>query len=189
MPLLVPPVVPPGGLSCHDQPTLTVDELVVRPWKASDAGGVTAAYRDPDIQRWHARAMTSSEAVEWVLSWRERWSAETRAEWAIVSEGQLVGRVGFRELNLVEGLGEAAYWVMPAARGRGVAARALTAVTEWMFEHAGFHRMELFHSTQNSGSCRAATKAGYDYEGTARSKTLHADGWHDMHLHGKVRGR
>jgi len=71
-------------------------------------------------------------------------------------------------LNLAEGLGEVAYWVLPEARGRGVAPRALRAMSTWLFVHVGLHRIELAHSTRNTGSCRVAIKAGYVLEGTKR---------------------
>jgi RimJ/RimL family protein N-acetyltransferase len=35
---------------------------------------------------------------------------------------------------------------------------------------------------------RVAAKAGFTAEGTLRSALLHADGWHDMHLHARVQG-
>ena len=35
---------------------------------------------------------------------------------------------------------------------------------------------------------RVAAKAGFTAEGTLRSALLHADGWHDMHLHARVLG-
>jgi RimJ/RimL family protein N-acetyltransferase len=189
VPDLVQPVVPSGELRRHAQPVLTVEELVVRPWEPTDAAAVASAYDDPDIRRWHGRTMTDREALDWVLSWSQRWAAETGAGWAVVDSGILVGRVGFRTLDLVAGVGEAAYWVVPAARGRGVAARTLSAVTHWMFERIGFHRMTLLHSTHNDASCRVAQKAGYAYEGTAYQAGRHADGWHDMHLHARVRAK
>lgn len=186
VPALVPPVVAPGSLRGREQPSLTVDELTLRPWQDADAPAVAAAYGDPEIQRWHARTMTEQEALDWVRGWPERWSAETGAGWAVVDGVGLVGRVGFG-LNLPEGHGEAAYWVVPGARGQGIAARALTAVTGWMFDEVGLHRLRLLHSTANLASCRVATKAGYVFEGTARSEARHVDGWHDMHVHACVR--
>src|SRR3954471_23294800 len=134
MPSLVAPFISPGALRRHEQPTFMIDELVVRPWELSDVPGVMSAYRDPAIQKWHARTMTETEALDWVRSWSHRWSAETGAGWAVDGPGGLVGRVGFRALNLAEGLAEAAYWVLPDARGLRVAPRSLTAVTNWMFE-------------------------------------------------------
>ncbi|MEP6464607.1 MAG: GNAT family N-acetyltransferase [Frankiaceae bacterium] len=124
--------------------------------------------------------MTEHEAEAWVASWSQRWSAETGAGWAVCEGDALLGRVGLRALDLAEGVGEAAYWVLPAARGRGVASRALLNVSAWLFTHIGLRRIELAHSTRNEGSCLVASKAGYAMEGTKRQQALHEDGWHDM---------
>jgi [ribosomal protein S5]-alanine N-acetyltransferase len=40
----------------------------------------------------------------------------------------------------------------------------------------------------NQASCRVGAKAGYELEGIMRGALLHADGWHDMHLHARVAG-
>ena len=68
----------------------------------------------------------------------------------------------------------------------GGAPAAVEALCTWAFGEAGFHRLELQHSTGNTASCRVADKCGFSLEGTRRSSLLHADGWHDMHLHGRV---
>jgi ribosomal-protein-alanine N-acetyltransferase len=186
MPVLVPPVVPAGALSSRSQPVLTAGELVIRPWQPSDAEQVSRAYADPDIQRWHGRSMTHDEALQWIESSHERWSIEAGADWAVADELGLVGRVGLRTLDLREGAAETAYWVVPAARGRAIASRAVAAMTTWLFEELGLHRLSLLHSVQNAASCRVADKARFDLEGTLRSQVLHADGWHDMHIHARV---
>jgi RimJ/RimL family protein N-acetyltransferase len=186
-PVLVEPVIPPGGLSRHPQPTLTVDELVIRPWRPGDAPAVEAAYADPVIQQWHARSMTAAEAAAWVDEQPRRWVEETGAGWAVTDEESLVGRVGFRTFDLAAGSAETGYWVLPHARGRAIAPRVLTTVTRWLFEEVGFHRVNLNHSVRNPASCRVAEKAGFAVEGTARRQLLHPDGWHDMHLHARVR--
>lgn len=161
VPDLVGPVVPAGRLRDQIQPNLAIDELTLRPWRKADAPGVFRAYQDPAIQRWHVRSMTEHEAEAWVASWSQRWSAETGAGWAVCEGDALLGRVGLRALDLAEGVGEAAYWVLPAARGRGVASRALLNVSAWLFTHIGLHRIELAHFTRNEGSCLVASKAGY----------------------------
>jgi RimJ/RimL family protein N-acetyltransferase len=189
VPQLVAPVVPAGGLSRLAQPVLAVDELVLRPWRADDVPAVVAAYRDPDIQRWHVRSMTEREAEAWVLSWAEKWRTETGAGWAVVDQDAVVGRTGLRALDLAEGHGEAAYWVTATARGRGIGARALSVVCEWMFAEVGLNRIELEHATANVASCHVALAAGFAGEGTRRRAVRHADGWHDMHGHARLNPR
>jgi ribosomal-protein-alanine N-acetyltransferase len=186
MPDFVAPVVPAGRLARRPQPEIRVDELLLRPWSAADVPALVEAYADPDIQRWHVRSMSSQEAFEWASSWERQWAEETGASWAIDLDGVLAGRMCVRRLDLAQGEGEAAYWVVPRARGRGVATRALQAVTEWMFTQVGLHRVYLEHSTRNQASCRVASGSAFRAEGTRRSAGLHLDGWHDMHLHARV---
>ncbi len=75
--------------------------------------------------------------------------------------------------------------MLPEARGTGTAPRAVEAVAAWAFA-LGLHRLTLQHSVHNQASCRAAGKLGFAYEGTARSAHLHADGWHDVHVHARA---
>jgi RimJ/RimL family protein N-acetyltransferase len=188
MPDLIPAALPAGRMRDRPQPTLQVGELVLRPWQAGDVAAVVEAYRDPEIQRWHVRSMTEDEALAWVTSWPDRWQAETGAGWAVTRPDGLVGRVGFRTVNLAEAQAEVAYWTMPEVRGQHIATRAVRAVSDWMFEAVGLHRIELSHSTRNAASCRVAERAGFGYEGTRRQQGWHADGWHDMHLHARLSG-
>lgn len=190
MPFLVPPVLPAGTFAKSAQPTLPAEGgLTLRPWTPADAPALVAALRDPAIQQWHRRrADSEDEARSWISAWCVEWDAETNAHWAVVDAATdtLVGRAALRSVDLAEGQAEAGYWTAPAARGTGVAARAVTAMTRWAFEDVGFHRLELWHSTANPASCRVAQKTGYRLEGTRRSALRHPDGWHDMHLHARV---
>jgi RimJ/RimL family protein N-acetyltransferase len=187
MPSLTEPVVAVGRMRSLPQPTLNTDDLVIRPWQLDDAAAVLEAYRDPAIQRWHLRTMTDlAEAASWIDAWPDRWNQETGADWAVSTGGTVVGRVGIKRLDLWDGIGELAYWVMPAARGRNTAARAVAAVTGWSFEVLGLHRLELIHAIANHASCRVAAKAGFHPEGTMLRQGHHADGWHDMHQHARL---
>ncbi|MDO0928515.1 GNAT family N-acetyltransferase [Streptomyces sp. TG1A-8] len=192
MPSLIRPVLATGSLNRAPQPTLPADGgLVLRPWRAEDAPAVHEAYQDPLLHQWHGRSSgCEQEAAGWIARWRASWETERGAQWAVADGGtdELLGRVALRQVLLGDGVAEVAYWTVARARGRGVAVRATTALTRWALEDVGFHRLELMHSTANRASCRVATKAGFAPEGTRRSALLHPDGWHDMHLHARVRG-
>ncbi|WP_181139674.1 GNAT family N-acetyltransferase [Streptomyces sp. Ru71] len=192
MPYLTQPVLPAGTLSRTPQPTIPTDDgLVLRPWRAQDAPAVYEAFQDPVIHQWHVRSADSEEEVRgWIAEWQRAWAGERTAQWAVAdADGdRLLGRVGLRQIELLDGAAEVAYWTHAAARGRGVAARATRALARWALEEIGFERLELLHAVRNEASCRVAAKAGFALEGTKRRALLHPDGWHDMHLHARVRG-
>ncbi|RMI32820.1 GNAT family N-acetyltransferase [Nocardia stercoris] len=169
------------------QPTLTTtDGLVLRPWAVSDAPEVYAAFQDPAIQRWHVRTAESVAQVEsWIEQWRTAWQRGD-GQWAVTAAGELAGRIGLRHSDLGEGATELAYWTAPAWRGRAIAPRAASFLTEWAFTDPGFERVQLRHSVHNEASCRVAAKCGFAFEGTLRGAGRHADGRHDMHLHARL---
>jgi RimJ/RimL family protein N-acetyltransferase len=187
-------------MAARPQPVIRADGLALRPWRRSDCAVVVGAYADPAIRRWHCRSMSDYEAEAWIDGWAGRWRSETDAGWAVVEAGPglveagaglveawpVVGQFSLRHIDLAEGLAQVSYWVLPGARGRRVAPRALSAGAAWSFATLGLHRVEVSHSTGNLASCRVAEFAGFPAEGTKRGSALHADGWHDMHLHARL---
>ena len=145
-----------------------------------------AAYADPDIQRWHTRSMTPDEAAAWIAHWPVRWTEETGAGWALTVDDEAVGQISLRGLVHADGVTDVSYWVLPEARGRGVATSALSTLSTWAFAVLDVHRIVVDHSTANPASCTVATRAGFRLEGNKRQDALHLDGWHDMHLHARL---
>ncbi|MEY9878002.1 RimJ/RimL family protein N-acetyltransferase [Streptacidiphilus sp. MAP12-33] len=188
--LSTPPVLPPGSLARSPQPVLpAAGGLSLRPWQPDDAAAFLSAYQDPEIRRWHTRRPASKARVlEWFDRYRQDWQQERGGHWAVTRDGgEVLGRIAMGSVNLEEAIAGIGYWVLPAARGAGVATAALSALSAWAMKGVGFHRLHLDHSTRNLASCRVATKAGYLPEGVMRSAGLHDDGRHDMHLHARVR--
>lgn len=189
--LSTPPVIEAGALSARPQPVLpAAGGLLLRPWEEADAPVFLSAYTDGELRRWHTRRPASEAQIAgWFDGYREDWERERGAHWAVTGEdGRVLGRMALRGFDFDDGVAWTGYWVLPAARGAGVATRALTAVAAWALDVAGFHRVELEHSVHNAGSCGVAGKAGFALEGTKRRAAVHDDGPHDMHLHARVRG-
>ena len=162
MPRLIPPIVAPGTMAGASQPRIDGDGLVLRPFDAGDAGMVQEAFGDPGIQRWHFRSIdTLGEAAAWIEVAAEGWRTERSANWAIVDRADAVaegpvGRIALTQVDLAGGWGEVSYWMLPEHRGRGVASRAVAALSDWALGALGLHRLELKHSTANPASCRVA---------------------------------
>lgn len=190
MPVLVDSALPPGSLRHLTQPRLDLGGgFLARPWLYGDASFLQRTFLDPDIQKWHVRRIDSDdEARDWLAGWAHRWEQETDASWAIArtETDEAIGQVGFRDVRLGEARAQMSYWVDVDARGQGTASRAAAAVAGWGMTVLGLQRVGLAHAVSNLGSCRVAQRAGFAYEGTLRRYGLHADGWHDMHMHART---
>ncbi|SCF47606.1 MULTISPECIES: GNAT family N-acetyltransferase [unclassified Streptomyces] len=56
---------------------------------------------------------------------------------------------------------EVGYWTAEAARGTGVATRALRALTTHVRDETDLRELRLLHQEDNTASCRVAEKSGY----------------------------
>lgn len=65
----------------------------------------------------------------------------------------------------VAGIG---YWVVPSARGRGTATRAVMLVSSWALDVAGIERVEAWVEPDNEASRRVLTAAAFAQEGVLR---------------------
>ncbi len=188
----VRPVVPAGRMARDPQPVLgLLSGLELRPWDLADADVLLAAGQEPGIRRWNLMLVESlDDARGRIERMHGRWQAEQGVIWAIAHPGggEVLGLIGWNDIDLKEGSAEIVYWLLPAARGGGIVVEAVQRVSRWALEDLGLHRLRLCHSVANPASCRVAAKAGYTLEGTMRSALLHADGWHDQHLHALVEG-
>ncbi|WP_233564868.1 GNAT family N-acetyltransferase [Micromonospora musae] len=167
---------------------MTVPGLVLRPWLEADAPAVEAALRDPDIARWNPQGgPVDEESTRRWLRRRADWSAGDHVSLAVADDvdGSLLGSVSLHDIHAADA--EIGYWVVPAARGRGVASRAVELLTRWGFEQLALHRIQLCHATANPASCRVAERAGYRVEGTLRESYQYGDGRrHDEHMHARL---
>lgn len=190
MPHLVQPTLDTAFLA-GPQPEIEAGTLTLRRWAPKDAQQLVDAFRDRAIQKWHVRTLeTQDEADGWISDWKRRWRNNTGASWAVVpadDRGTVLGQVAFRTLFPADGMAECSYWVASAWRRQGVATQATRALGDWAIDTLKLERLELVHSTKNTASCRVALHAGFDVEGTKRRLQQHEDGWHDMHLHSRIR--
>lgn len=163
-----------------DEPgtTLTIDELVLRPWRRSDAPALLEACQDPEIARWVTipQPFLGADADAFIETARAMWQNGTGAPFAIVeaATGHLLGavtRFGPDGHQATFGL-----WLVPDGRGRGAGTRALRLVADWTFETTAAIRLDCFIMVGNEGSMRMAERAGFRREGVLRAWDLHHGG-------------
>ncbi|MDQ0541076.1 RimJ/RimL family protein N-acetyltransferase [Curtobacterium flaccumfaciens] len=160
--------------------------VVLRPWSLDDAAALLVASRsDPDLAtQFPEVGLDDEEHARAHVTGALRFDDHAR-NWAIVEDGVAVGNVGLSAIEFRHGTAWAHYWVAADARGRGLAARALTSVSSWAFD-AGLFRLELGHRTNNPASCRVAAAAGFSAEGIERQKLRYGSERFDVETHARL---
>jgi RimJ/RimL family protein N-acetyltransferase len=153
------------GLTPPDPPL--GDELVLlRPPEERDLPAIERGVRDPGVVRGFGRP--SASARELLELNRRRWHDGEGATFAICDgTGTCVGHV-FVNLG-GRGRGSIGYWLLPEARGKGLATRAVRLLSSWAFRELGLARLQLLTEPWNEDSQRVAERSGFEREGLLRS--------------------
>jgi RimJ/RimL family protein N-acetyltransferase len=170
-------------------PVLETGDLVLRPWRADDAGVYLRGLTDPESAKYYPLPppRTEDDARRLIGRLHRRAVEGSAVAWAVEADGAVAGSIAVRSINLVDRHASTSYWVLPEARGRGVAPRALGIATSYAFDVLDLHRMQLQHAVTNPASCRVADKAGFVLESVQRESCLLADGFVDEHQHVRLR--
>ena len=152
---------------------ITAGRLHLRPFTASDESDVYAACQDAEIQRWTRvpSPYTREHALEFLAQAEAEVATGEGVSLAMVSAGggELVGSIALHLDSWEYRRGRIGYLVFAAARGRGLAPRAVRLLSRWAFDRAGLARVGILTAVGNRASQRVAEKAGYTREGVLRA--------------------
>jgi len=188
--------------------TVATPRLHIRALEVADAPDIDAILADRHTRRWlplpdhgahvPAPAATPGEperppidGMTWctVLADRQRDAGDgdhfavTRRE-----DGRLVGLVWTARTDWAARSTEVSFATAPGARGYGVGAEAVDAITIALLLEHGFQRVELRIAPGNIGARRVAEKAGFVYEGLQRNAGFVHGGRVDLEMWSLVAG-
>ncbi|MFE0646797.1 GNAT family N-acetyltransferase [Streptomyces sp. NPDC058877] len=159
----------------HAAATSVAPALLLRPWREEDAPALVEVFRDPALRRSTSHVVDDMAGAErWVRDQQRSWDEGHRLGFAVLEEpagpgiAAPVGSVVLKGAVPGAAAAEVGYWTAAPARGRGVAPRALEALTDWAFGAFGgdgLERLELLHRVDNPASCRVAHKSRYALDG------------------------
>jgi [ribosomal protein S5]-alanine N-acetyltransferase len=165
--------------------------VVLRPFRDSDAAVVAELSRDPYVPLISTVPPLASEeeGTDWILRQNGRFTQGVGYSFAIADAAteRALGQIGLWLKAIDTGRATAGYIVAPSARGRGVAAAALIAVTRFAWTLPALHRVELYIEPWNRASIRTAEAAGYEREGLLRSHQQIGGERKDVLLYAAVR--
>ena len=156
-------------------------EVRLRPWRLEDATRVAVVAEDPWLSPW-------STMVDGVEEWIRREMAEVRGPTRAIclpDDDRALGRVAVRPPELAseavrceavrasdQPAGELSYWLVPEARGRGLAYAAVRLMIDSVVPGLGLRSVVLDIEEGNLSSIRVAERLGAEPRSQVR---VHAD--------------
>jgi RimJ/RimL family protein N-acetyltransferase len=167
--------------------------VVLREFSAADVAMARELSADPYVPLIGTLPANASqqEALDYIDRQRGRLAEGAGFSFVIADAdtNRALGGIGLWLASLAQGRATAGYAVTPAARGRGIAAAALTALAPFAWSIQDLYRIELYIEPWNVGSIKSAERAGYEREGLLRSHQEIGGRRRDMLLYALIRPR
>lgn len=158
------------------QPTLRGRFVVLEPLGARHAAALSAGADDATVQ-FLARGGPTGHTPEQWAAYVERLNAlPQRVNWAVLREGQAVGRISYSEVRPADRWVEIGTMLLPAAQGTAANPEAKLLLMTRAFETLGAGRVHFKVDSRNARSLRALEKLGAVREGVLRRYQVRPDG-------------
>ena len=153
------------------------DGFVVRPFDGGDLEALVEHANNLNVSRnledRFPYPYTHDDAERWLALVAEQ---TPRTSLAIATVDGVVGGIGIHlRQDIYRVTAELGYWLGEAYWGRGIATRAVRAVTRWAFDTFPLERVQARVFDSNPASCRVLEKAGFTYEGRLRRSVQKVD--------------
>jgi RimJ/RimL family protein N-acetyltransferase len=153
------------------------DRVVVRRYRPGDGAAFFAGlapHRD-ELMRWmvwpqrHQQpADSESYAVRMHAQFAQR-EAMPMGVWS--PAGEFLGGSGFHAPDWKTPKAEIGYFLLPPARGQGLATEVVRLLVHYAFDHMGVNRVWATCDADNAGSANVLRRAGVPEEGRMRAET------------------
>ncbi len=165
------------------------DGFILREWSKDDVPSLVRHANNIKIWRNLHDAFphpyTKADAETWI---EQTTGVPPGIVYAIVVDDEAVGGIGIHPMPDVHSRTAAiGYWLSESFWGRGIATKALRAMTEQAFASFDLARLEAFVFEWNLASCRVLEKAGYTREAVLKKRVTKEGRTVDCFLYALVR--
>lgn len=140
-------------------------DVMLRHWADEDAAWYVQQVQDPEIRRFTTErpSLTTQEFCQALADLRGNDDAMGFVAIDAASGARLANVAASRRGQVAD----VSYWVAPAARGKGVASRALQALCKRVEQSWEVTEIRLYAHAENIASQRVAEHAGFTHDATA----------------------
>jgi ribosomal-protein-serine acetyltransferase len=127
-----------------------------------------------------AGAQTREGTLEFIRMTRRQEASNDGFQAALVSEGKIIGIVGFHSVNWPHRSTTIGYWLDEGHQGRGLMTLAVRSLVDHAFRVWDLHRVEIQAAVHNHRSRAIPERLGFREEGVRREAELIGDRYHDL---------
>lgn len=106
---------------------------------------------------------------------------------ALIYQGELVGTVGYNEIDRGVQCGTIGYWLGQEFQGKGIMSQALETLIDYGFRDLGLNKIEIRVATGNVKSRALPERLGFKQEGVLREAEWLYDRYVDHVVYGLLR--
>jgi ribosomal-protein-serine acetyltransferase len=138
------------------------------------------------LARWMpwAEDQTPESTLEFIRLTRRQAAANDGFQAALVSNGAIIGMVGFHGMNWPHLSTTIGYWLDERHQGRGLMTHAVRALVDHAFGELGLHRVEVRAARDNWRSRAIPERLGFREEGVAREAERIGERYNDLAVYG-----
>ncbi len=159
-------------------PTLSDGRVLLRPAERRDVPAIDAGIHDPDVMRWIGPPQGSAQDV--LAQNEERWAQGSPTLSICELDGTCVGKVWVNVPESDPSTGFVGYWLLPIARGRGLATSAVRLISTWAMRELGVSNLRLTTAPDNARSQRVAERSGFRRVSSAADEPPDGPGGRDL---------
>lgn len=123
------------------------------------------------LERWFGWAhdiKSEADCLDFIQQSMQKQKTHRSFDLGIWLDGQLIGMIGFLEINRVHRHAEIGYWIAEKHQGKGIVTQSVQAIMTYAFLEYKLNRIEILCSKDNLRSRALAERLGFKFEGIIR---------------------
>jgi RimJ/RimL family protein N-acetyltransferase len=140
-------------------PAISDGRVLLRAAEHRDLPAIDAGIHDSDVIRWIGPPEGSAHDA--LVQNEERWAHGSPTLSICELDGTCVGKVWLNVPETDRSTGFVGYWLLPVARGRGLATSAVRLLSTWAVRELGVTKVRLTTAPDNERSRRVAERSGF----------------------------
>ena len=140
-------------------PVLSDGRVLLRAAEDGDLPAIEEGIQDPDVIRWIGP--TDGSARDVLAKNAERWAAGSPTLSICEPDRTCMGSIWLNLSATDRSTASIGYWLLPVARGRGLATSAVRLLAAWAVRDFGIEHLRITTAPDNPRSQRVAERSGF----------------------------